>query len=183
MASLENARIGRRQYLVTYSKADSQKFPTRESFGKMLEDEFNSGNSKVKIEHWVCGKESHAQNGFHYHCALKLTGVKKWLSVKNNIQRKHDIVTNFSDSHNYYISAYRYVCKTDEYVFHSVNHPDLSEVGSPQNKNNAQKHTDRLGKGRQQHHNNRLKQHQGVNNLVTMNQHQSVVIQQQPTEN
>ena len=101
MASLENARIGRRQYLVTYSKADSQKFPMRESFGKMLEDEFNSGNGKVKVEHWVCCKESHEQNGFHYHCALKLTGVKKWLSVKNNIQRKHDIVTNFSDSHNY----------------------------------------------------------------------------------
>ena len=100
----------------------------------MLEDQFNSGNGKVKVEHWVCCKESHEQNGFHYHCALKLTGVKKWLSVKNNIQRKHDIVTNFSDSHNYYVSAYRYVCKPDEYVVHSVNHPDLSEVGSPRTK-------------------------------------------------
>ena len=60
--------------------------------------------------------------------------MKKWLSVKNNIQRKQDIVTNFSDSHNYYASAYRYVCKTDEYVFHSINHPDLSEVGSHRTK-------------------------------------------------
>ena len=33
--NLQNPRSGRRQYLITYSQADINKFPTRESFGKM----------------------------------------------------------------------------------------------------------------------------------------------------
>ena len=129
-----NCRIGKRQYLVTYSQADIEKFPTRESFGKMMEEEFNSGSSQVKVSHWACCKENHVDGGFHYHCCMKLTGVKKWLSVKNNITRKHNIVVNFSDTHSHYIYAYRYVCKSDREVFHSPGHPDLSDVGSPRTK-------------------------------------------------
>eukprot|EP00794_Sanderia_malayensis_P010590 gene10590-11711_t len=100
----------------------------------MLEKEFNSGNSKVKVSHWACCKEMHEAGGFHYHCCLKLTGVKKWLSVKRDITKNHNIVVNFSDSHSHYIYAYRYVCKSDTEVAHSPGHPDLSEVGSPRTK-------------------------------------------------
>jgi hypothetical protein len=50
--NLQNPRSGRRQYLITYSQADINKFPTRESFGKMLENEFNAGTSQVKVS--VC---------------------------------------------------------------------------------------------------------------------------------
>ena len=99
----------------------------------MLENEFNTGNSKVKVLHWACCKESHTENGFHYHCCLKLTGVKRWLHVKNTITKKYGIVVNFSD-HDQYIYAYRYVCKTDRDIVHSDNHPDLSLVGSPRTK-------------------------------------------------
>ena len=45
-----NPRVGRRQYLVSYSQADESKFFTRESFGKMLETEFNAGTSVVKVD-------------------------------------------------------------------------------------------------------------------------------------
>eukprot|EP00794_Sanderia_malayensis_P000938 gene938-251_t len=100
----------------------------------MLEKEFNSGNSKVKVSHWACCKEMHEADGFHYHCCLKLTGVKKWLSVKRDITKNHKIVVNFSDSPSHYIYAYRYVCKSDTEVAHSPGHPDLSEVGSPRTK-------------------------------------------------
>ena len=131
---LENFKIGRRQYLVTYSQADPGKFPTRLSFGSMLESEFNSGSGKIKVSHWACCREEHAEEGFHYHCCVKLSGVKKWLSVKKNIENKHRIIVNFSDTHNHYISAYRYVCKEDTDVQHSIGHPDLSEVGSPRTK-------------------------------------------------
>jgi hypothetical protein len=58
----------------------------------MLENEFNAGTSQVKVSHWTCCKEPHEENGLHYHCCLKLTGVKKWLSIKNAITKKHDIV-------------------------------------------------------------------------------------------
>eukprot|EP00794_Sanderia_malayensis_P006582 gene6582-7325_t len=106
----------------------------------MLEKEFNSGNSKVKVSHWACCKEMHEAGGFHYPCCLKLTGVKKWLSVKRDITKNHNIVVNFSDSHSHYIYAYRYVCKSDTEVAHSPGHPDLSEVGSPRTKASTAAH-------------------------------------------
>ena len=129
--SLENPQIGRRQYLVTYSQADVNKFATRESFVRMLENEFNKCSSKAKVMHWACCKEPHQTSGFHYHCCLKLSGVKKWLSVKNHIMQTHVITLNFSDKHNNYISAYNYVIKQDADVAHGDGHPDLSAIEMP----------------------------------------------------
>lgn len=131
---ISDTRSGRRQYLVTYSQADEDKFPTRESFGKMIADSFNAGASKVKSEHWACCREPHESGGFHYHCSIKMSGNKKWLSVKKQIQENHKIVVNFSDSHDHYISAYRYLCKSDENVAHSQGHPNLKEIASPKTK-------------------------------------------------
>ena len=48
---------------------------------------------------------------------------KKWLSVKNRISEKHGIQVSFSDKHNFYLSAYTYVCKSDQEVAGSENHP------------------------------------------------------------
>ena len=87
LGKLQDLIAGRRQYSVTYSQADAEKFPTRESFGEMLETEFNRGTSQVKVSHWVCSKEEHQQSGFHYHCCLKLSGVKRWFSVKIALQK------------------------------------------------------------------------------------------------
>lgn len=134
MASQLNKLNGRRQYLVTYSQADEKIFPTRESFGKMLETEFNFGPSAVKVFHWACCKENHSENGVHYHCSLKLTGVKKWVAIRNRIQQQYGICVNFSDKHDFYLSAYRYVCKEDNDIFHSNGHPNLSEAKSPKTK-------------------------------------------------
>ena len=80
-----NPCAGRRQYLANYSQDDDSKFSTQESFGKMLEAEFNAGNSLVKVDHRACSRQKHQNDSFHYHCALKLTDCKKWLSVKNGI--------------------------------------------------------------------------------------------------
>ena len=46
-----NLRVGRRQYLVTYSQADESTFFTRESFGRMLKADFNAGTSVVKVDY------------------------------------------------------------------------------------------------------------------------------------
>ncbi len=134
MSTLSDKRSGRKQYLITYSKADAAKFPTRESFAQMLEDSFNFGKSVVKVDHWACCREPHEHGGFHYHCSLKLSGNKKWVSVKERITAKHGIVVNFSDSHDHYTSAYRYVCKDDKEVVHSKDHPNLAEARSPRTK-------------------------------------------------
>ena len=128
---LTNSRTEKRQYLVTYSQCDLNKFPTRQSFGEMLCHEFNSGTSKVRVQHWACCREPHSEEGMHYHCSIKLTGKKKWAMVRRNIQEKYGINVNFSSRHDYYYSAYQYVVKEDSEVFHSRGHPDLSNVGPP----------------------------------------------------
>ena len=38
---------------------------------------------------------------------------------------------NFSESHDNYHTAYRYICKSDIGVFLSANHPILKDIGSP----------------------------------------------------
>ena len=134
---LTNTRNSRRTYLVTYSQADLNKFPTWQSFGKMLEEHFNAGSGKAKVSHWACCLEEHQDKGLHYHVSLKLTAPKKWLRIKNSIMKDHNVSVHFSDNHDNYIAAYRYVCKTDDHVFHSLSHPDLNEIGSPKTKNST----------------------------------------------
>ena len=88
-------RLGRQQYLVTYSQADESKSSTRESFGKVLQEEFNAGTSVAKVSYCAYAREEHQNDGFNYRCALTLTGCKKWLSVKNRIAEKHGIQVYF----------------------------------------------------------------------------------------
>ena len=126
--------VGKRQYLITYSQADLEKFPTRESFGQSLEVAFNAGSGKVNVTHWACSRESHQDGGWHYHCSLKLSGVKKWITVKRTFEQSHGVVLHFSNSHDHYISAYRYMCKSDKEAAHSPGHPNLTDVGSPRTK-------------------------------------------------
>ena len=85
----------------------------------MLEAEFNAGTSVVKVNYWACSREEHQNDSFHYHFALKLTGSKKWLSVKNKIAEKHGIQVSFSGKHNFCLCPYKYVCKSDQEVAHS----------------------------------------------------------------
>ena len=125
---------GRRQYLVTYSQLDVNKFPTRDSFANMIEREFNRGNSKVKVSHWACCREPHKEGGDHYHCAVKLTGQKKWFMVRENIKQIYDIDVDFSDKHDYYLSAYNYIVKEDPDYILSEGHPNLENAKSPPTK-------------------------------------------------
>lgn len=126
--------VNRRQYLLTYSQADLQKFPTRESFGRAVEACF-SASGKVIVEYWACCLERHENTGgYHYHVSVKLSGPKRWGPVKNAMIARHGIVLNFSDVHDNYYSAFNYVTKTDKEVFKSVAHPDLQEIGSPKTK-------------------------------------------------
>ena len=111
----------RRCYLITYSRANDEKFPTRESFAEAVNESFSEGKSKAKVVHWVCGKEAHSDTGFHYHMAIKFSGGIRWLRAKNYLSSKHGVTVNFSEGekyHNYY-SAYKYVTKEDSRPLHS----------------------------------------------------------------
>ena len=59
--------------------------------------------------------------------------------------RKHGIMVNFTDHDGYY-SAYKYICKYDDNVYHSPNHPNLNEIGSPKTKNCHKAYRERRSK-------------------------------------
>ena len=124
----------RRTYLVTYSQVNKETFPTRESFGQAVTEAFNTGSGKVAVDYWASCLENHASGGEHFHVSIKLTGPKRWISVKNNIIENHGVTVNFSQSHDSYYTAYKYVTKTDLHVYHSANHPNLKNIGSPKTK-------------------------------------------------
>jgi len=127
-------KVGKRQYLITYSKADQTKIPSRLFFGKALTSAFNAGKARAKVKQWAVCLENHQDGTKHYHCCMLLTGPKKWVSVKRDFEQKYKVVLHFSDFHDHYISAYRYVCKEDTEVQHSPGHLDMSYVGSPKTK-------------------------------------------------
>ena len=54
----EDFQTPRRQYLITYSRENLVKFPTRQSFGEAVVSCFhNSG--KVTVDYWACCLEEH----------------------------------------------------------------------------------------------------------------------------
>ena len=139
---MDNSRLPRRTYLIIYSQADLLKFPSRKQFGKCIKTHFNRGSGKVKVHHWACSLEKHQNGGNHYHVALKLTGPKRWKSVKDSITSSEGIVVNFSDQHDNYHSAYRYICKEDTSVHHSKHHRNLENISSPRTKKSTKAYRD-----------------------------------------
>ena len=109
-------------YLVTYSRVDLEKVPSRESFGLIIVNAFQVV-AGVEVLHWVVGQENHSgasgdQSNSHYHIALKLKKRARWSRVRQHIQNNHD-----SSNH----SAYQYVTKEYSHPFMSESHPDLSD--------------------------------------------------------
>ena len=116
MAALKNSDQ-RIVYLLTYSRADTRKFPTRQAFAEAV---LNArAHNSVRILHWVVSLEAHAETGadtdtespamnqHHFHMALKLCKKSRCLQVGNFIDREYGIQVHFSDNHNTYYSAYQ----------------------------------------------------------------------------
>ena len=82
-------------YLVTYSQANRNLFPTRESFGQSVADAFNKRSSKVKVLYWACCWESHQNERDHYHYSIKLSGSKRWKAVKGALKKESGIQVHF----------------------------------------------------------------------------------------
>ena len=62
----------------------------------------------------------------------KFSNNKSWYAAKRHLSVNYNISVHFSDSHQNYISAYRYVTKEDTEVFHRPGHSDLDSARSPQ---------------------------------------------------
>ena len=96
---------------ITYSKANITKFPTRKTFADAVVNSFTlSGRKPLSSIGPVVLRTT---SGQHYHMFYKLPGPTKWNLVKNHLTSNHQIVVNFSESHETYYAAYQYVCKKD----------------------------------------------------------------------
>ena len=47
---MDNSRLSRRTYLITYSQANFLKFSSREELGKCMKTHLNKGYGKVKVQ-------------------------------------------------------------------------------------------------------------------------------------
>lgn len=101
-----------RTYLVTYSNADMNKFPTRQYFARAVVGAFGGNN----VDYYVCGRELHQSGEPHYHLAIRLHQSMRWRSVKQKLNEEYGIVVNFSEppGGGFYSRAYAYVTKQDE---------------------------------------------------------------------
>ena len=82
-------------YLVTYSRADLEKMPSRESFGLIIVNAFQVV-AGVEVLHWVVSQENHSgacgdQSNSHYLITLKLKKRARWSRVRQHIQNNHNI--------------------------------------------------------------------------------------------
>ena len=152
MANISRAQQ-RLVYIVTYSRADTQKFPTRRSFADAVVQAWAA--SGFEIEHWVVSLEAHLNesserpdedmNLYHYHMALKLKRRGRWLQVREYLDQEYGIKVNFSDHHNTYYSGYKYVTKEDSNSAHSESHPDLQNPPRTEKAIGAKKRKGTLG--------------------------------------
>ncbi|CAB3990358.1 Hypothetical predicted protein [Paramuricea clavata] len=125
-------RTVRKCYLITYSQADSQKFPTRDSFASAVVQSFSVCETKSKILHWACSRSRAPQRSwFHYHMSIKFDGNRRWLKSKEYLMEYHGIPVYFSDNYNDYYTAYKYITNMYVEALHSESHPDLKSAAAP----------------------------------------------------
>ena len=87
-------------------KANMTNFPMRETFAEAVVNSFTL-SGKVTVQHWACCLEEHENtSGQYYHMCFKLSGPKRWNPVKNHLMSNHQIIVNFSESHQTYCTEF-----------------------------------------------------------------------------
>ena len=119
MAALQANNV-RKAYLITYSKADLERFD-RESFARAVIRAFEAVATAFIVQ-WACCMEQHKDEGVHFHMCVLLSKLQRWSMVKKYLQEFENVVVNFS-GHTGYYTAYQYVIKEDTEVLRSENHP------------------------------------------------------------
>ena len=118
----------KRTYLITYSHADKELFPTRKDFAVACHDAFNG---KDYVSYYACCEEEHEDGTPHYHVTIQLKKPCRWGPAKRRLAQKGATV-NFSEgpcnSDGKYAWIYRYITKLDQDVYHSKTHPTLDSI-------------------------------------------------------
>jgi hypothetical protein len=116
-------------YLVTFSRilaatlaADpALRDPTilsRDQIGAALQDSLDDplpagagrprSNQGGVVVRYVVFRETHADDTYHFHVAVKLTSSQRFAAAKRTLQHRHGLVSNWSCSHTLFWSAVRY---------------------------------------------------------------------------
>ena len=99
----------RSKYLLTYSQADLSIFLDKESFAfAVCEAVLKCDGPKAKIVQWTCCQEKHKKGGTHYHMAIKLDRIKRWLPIHQYLRQEWNVNVHFSNRHVNYYSAWLY---------------------------------------------------------------------------
>ena len=103
---LQPAKV-RSVYLITYSQAYLSIFSDRKSFpDAVCEAVMNCEGPKTKVIQWTCCQENHKKQGKqHYHMAIKLHKIKRWLPIWKYLKNKWSVYVHFSNRHTNYYSA------------------------------------------------------------------------------
>lgn len=137
----------RAAYLITYSRANLDKFPTRQSFGDAVASAFRDAKGKVVPLQWACALETHKDGvSKHYHVSILLTAARRWNPVKEILKERHGIVVHFQENDAGYESAYEYLCKEDSEIYHSEGHKNIQQIGSPATKKAMNSYAERRRK-------------------------------------
>lgn len=134
-------------YMITYSRADLQKVPTKESFAEIITEAFHR-SGKARIKQYICSIEAHKDGAPHYHMCLKLDRQKKWKAVRKYLQDKKGIKVNFSDVYSNYYAGYLYASKEDKQFTLSDGHPNLSNPPRTENATAAKRQSSGCGRRR-----------------------------------
>ena len=119
-----NVRDTRKVYMITYSQSNLEKCPDRKTLVEFVLKAFDFENSTVKPMHWEVCKEAHQNGGSHYHMCIKINKNKRMGDVKRKLLENGANVS-FTEGHGNYITAFRYINKSDTEVLLSDSHPDL----------------------------------------------------------
>ena len=71
----------RQVYLITHSLADMSAIPTRMAFAEKVLAGFRDAN--IDVRQWVCCLEAHRDGEKHFHMAIKMGRLHRWVAVKN----------------------------------------------------------------------------------------------------
>ena len=99
--------LGTRQqrivYLLTYSRVDITKMPSKKRFAEAVLNGWEKFG--IEISYWVVAVEKHKNPGspeslessdIYFHMAIKLKKRGRWLSVRNFLDEVYGIQVNFS---------------------------------------------------------------------------------------
>lgn len=112
-------------YLMTYSTADLEKVPDRQTFIDIIIDSFNK-NGDARIIQYACAMEQHENGAPHYHAVIKLNKQKRWRNVRSYLHSHYGVYVNFTNQFSNYYDGYQYIIKDDHDILHSANHPPLT---------------------------------------------------------